>query len=257
VKVRLKSGTIINFLDQGEGHPVLLIHAFPLNHTMWQPQTAHLSSRFRVIAPDIRGFGESLPPAPWTIMQMCEDLKEFLDVLDLDSYAIVGLSMGGYITLPFTFWFPDKVRQLVLADTRARADNDAEKQARTEMMAMLVRDGIQVLPKLMLPRLLRPDPSPEAVEFVTSIILENDPSAAMYGLMAMRDRPDSSMALDRINCPTLVLAGEHDAVTRVDECRTMAEAIPEGMFVQIPAAGHLSSIDNPKAFNRSLDEFLV
>lgn len=255
MKVRLKSGTIINYLDQGEGHPVLLIHAFPLNHTMWQPQTAHLSQRFRVIAPDVRGFGESLPPAAWTIMQMCEDLKEFADVLDLDPYAVIGISMGGYIALPFTFWFPDKVRQLVLADTRARADNDPEKQGRTEMMATLVRNGIEVLPKLMLPRLLRPDPSPNAVEFVTSIILENHPSAAIYALMAMRDRPDASMTLNRINCPTLVIAGEHDAA--LEDCKKIAETVREGRFVEIPRAGHLSNIDNPNAFNQTLDEFLT
>ena len=257
MKLRLQSGTIINFLDQGDGHPVLLIHAFPLNHTMWQPQAAHLSQRFRVIAPDVCGFGESLPAAPWTIMQMCEDLKEFVDVLELENYVIAGLSMGGYIAIPFTFWFPDKVRQLVLADTRARADTDAEKQARTEMMAELARQGNRTLPKLMLPRLLRPDPSAEAVEFVTSIITENDPSAAMYALMAMRDRPDSTMALERINCPALVLAGELDSVTRVEECSAMAETIPNAMFVQIPRAGHLSSVENPKAFNQALDEFLV
>jgi pimeloyl-ACP methyl ester carboxylesterase len=224
---------------------------------MWQPQTAHLSSRFRIIAPDIRGFGESLPPSPWTMIQMCEDLREFAEILELETYALVGISMGGYIALPFTFWFPDKVRQLVLADTRARADNDTEKQARTDMMATLVREGKQVLPSLMLPRLLRPDPTPEAVEFVTSIILENDPAAAMYALVAMRERPDSSLALGRINCPTLVIAGEHDAVTRVDECRTMAETIPEGTFIQIPRAGHLSNIDNPRAFNDALDGFLA
>jgi 3-oxoadipate enol-lactonase len=259
VKVRLKSGTIINYLDhgadQGDGHAVLLIHAFPLNHTMWQPQTAHLSPRFRIIAPDVRGFGESLPPTPWTMMQMCEDLKEFVDVLDLDSYAVAGISMGGYIALPFTFWFPDKVRQLILADTRARGDNEAEKQGRTEMMATLVREGVQVLPQLMLPRLLRPDPSSEAVEFVTTIILENHPSAAMYALMAMRDRPDSTMTLERINCPTLVIAGEYDAAR--EECMKIAETLPEGTFVQIPRAGHLSNIDNPKAFNQALEEFLV
>ncbi len=190
-------------------------------------------------------------------MQMCEDLKEFVDVLDLENYAIVGLSMGGYIAIPFTFWFPDKVRQLVLADTRARADTPAEKQARTQMMAELVRQGNQILPTLMLPRLLRPDPTPQAVEFVTSIITENDPSAAMHALIAMRDRPDSSMALDRINCPTLVLAGEFDSVTRIDECRAMAETMPNAMFVEISRAGHLSNVDNPKAFNQALDQFLV
>jgi pimeloyl-ACP methyl ester carboxylesterase len=257
VKLRLQSGRIVNFLDQGEGPPVLLIHAFPLNHTMWQPQTAHLSPRFRVIAPDIRGFGESLPAAPWTIMQMCEDLKEFLDQLEVQKCAIVGLSLGGYIALPFTFWFPECVYQLVLADTRARADSAAERSARTEMMAELVRQGNEALPKLMLPRLLRPNPSAEVVRFVTSIITENDPSAAMYGLIAMRDRPDSSVVLGRINCPTLVLAGELDHITRVEECQNMAEEIPNGMFHKIPNAGHLSNVENPKAFNQALDDFLT
>jgi 3-oxoadipate enol-lactonase len=257
MKLRLKSGAVVNFLDQGNGHAVLLVHAFPLNHTMWQPQTAHLSPRFRVIAPDIRGFGESLPPSPWTILQVAEDLKELLDELEVDSCAVVGLSMGGYIVLPFTFWFPEKVHQLVLADTRARTDNDTEKAARTEMMTQLVRHGSGILPELMLPRLLRPNPSAGAVEFVTSIIKENNPSAAVYALMAMRDRPDASMALSRINCPTLVLAGEHDVVTRIDECRAMAQVIPDATFLEIPRAGHLSNVDNPKAFNQALDDFLV
>lgn len=247
----------LNYTDQGNGPAVLLIHAFPLDHTMWKPQIDHLSGTFRVIAPDIRGFGGSSPASAWTIEEMCDDLCEFLDSLNVAACAIVGLSMGGYIALAFYAKYAPRVRQLVLANTRARADNDAEKAARTEMIAALEQGGIAVLPDRMLPRLLKPNPSAEAARFLRALILRTDPEAAIYAVMAMRDRADASTVLHRITCPTLVIAGEHDGIARIDECRAMAEAVPAGRFVQIPDAGHLSNVENPEAFNRALDSFLT
>jgi pimeloyl-ACP methyl ester carboxylesterase len=236
---------------------VLLLHAFPLDHTMWEPQIAALSNRFRVIVPDIRGFGTAGPASPWAIEDACDDIATLLSKMNVSDCTVAGLSMGGYIAIPFYAKYSERVRQLVLADTRARADNETEKAGRSEMIAALQSGGIAILPDRMLPRLLQPNPTPAVVGKVRSIIERTDPAAAAYALMAMRDRPDASTVLHRISCPTLVIAGEYDAVTRVEECRAMAETIKGARYVQIPGAGHLSNLENPEAFNRALLEFLV
>src|SRR2546423_605959 len=125
----------VSHIDEGSGPAVLLIHAFPLNRTMWGPQVAELRKRFRVIAPDVRGFGNTPANTPWTLQDAADDFGALLDSLGVQDCAVVGLSMGGYIALPFYEKYSERVRRLVLADTRARADNDAEKTARSEMIA--------------------------------------------------------------------------------------------------------------------------
>jgi 3-oxoadipate enol-lactonase len=246
----------VNYFDQGTGPAVLLIHAFPLNHTMWEPQIGPLLEDFRVIAPDIRGFGGSQPATAWTTEEMADDLRELLDKLDITDCAVVGVSMGGYIA--FSFWARHSryVRQLVLSNTRARADSDKEKAARNEMIAALEQNGAAILPDRMLPRLLKPNPNPEAVARVRAMIAEASTSAATYAVMAMRDRPDSSSLLYRVGCPTLVITGEEDTIIRVEDCRAMADAIPGSRFMRIGASGHLSSLENAEQFNRALLEFL-
>ena len=124
------------------------------------------------------------------------------------------------------------------------------------MIAALNSRGKSILPDLMLPRLLKPNPAPAVADRVRSIIERCDPQAAIFALMAMRDRPAASAVLQRIQCPVLVIAGEHDAVTRIDECRAMAETIANAGYVQIPDAGHLSNLENPDAFNHALLDFL-
>ncbi|MBI4472036.1 MAG: alpha/beta fold hydrolase, partial [Acidobacteria bacterium] len=197
---------------------VLLLHAFPLDHTMWEPQIAALSNQYNVIAPDIRGFGAAKPAAPWTIEEVADELEAQLKQVTAGAVAVVGLSMGGYIAIPFYAKYPARISKLALANTRARADNETEKAARTEMIATLEAAGIVPLPDRMLPRLLKPNPSPDVVRYVRSVIEHTDPLAAIYALTAMRDRPDASTVLTRIKCPALVIAGEHDVVTRIDEC---------------------------------------
>ena len=243
-------------IDQGKGPAVLLIHAFPLNRTMWEPQFASLIPHFRVIAPDIRGFGESQPPSPWTMEEIADDLNDLLNRLSIESCAVAGVSMGGYIALPFWSKYPQRIRQLVLANTRARADNEKEKAARNEMIAAIQQNGAAILPDRMLPRLLKPN-SPEAVVTVVRKMIENvNPLAATHAVIAMRDRFDFSSALHRISCPTLVVTGEEDAIIRADDSRALADSIPGSQFVQVPHSGHLSNLENPSEFNRALLRFL-
>ena len=256
MNLELKSGSV-SYLDQGRGSVVLLIQAFPLNHKMWEPQLASLSSEFRVLAPDIRGFGGSQPPCPWTMEAMADELDEFLEKLGVAECAVVGVSMGGYIALSLCARYPRRVRQLVLSNTRARADNEKEKGARNEMIAALEQSGALILSDRMLPRLLKPNPLPEVVDKVRAMIEEVSASAAIYAVMAMRDRHDSSTLLYRIGCPTMVVTGDEDTMIRVEDSRAMADVIPGSRFMRIPNSGHLSNLENPDQFNHALLDFLI
>jgi 3-oxoadipate enol-lactonase len=255
VKLELNSGAL-SYLDQGKGPVVLLIHAFPLNNTMWTPQLAVLSTRFRVIAPDIPGFGESQPPRPWTLDEFADDLNRLLDHIGAADAAVAGVSLGGYITLAFWSKYPHRVRQLVLSNSRARADSNVEKGARNDMIAAIQQHGATILPDRMLPRLLQPNPLREAALQVRGMIEQASPAAATYAVMAMRDRMDFSIMLHRMQCPAMVVTGENDAIIRVEDSQAVAEAIPGAQFVKISNSGHLSNLENPEAFNAALLSFL-
>jgi pimeloyl-ACP methyl ester carboxylesterase len=255
VKLELNSGTV-SYVDAGNGPAVLLIHAFPLNNTMWASQVAALSGKFRVLAPNIRGFGQSQPSSAWTMEEMADSLNEFLDKLGVKDSAVVGVSMGGYIALTFWSKFPKRVRQLVLSNSRARADNETEKNARNDMIAAIEQSGAAILPDRMLPRLLQPNPPAGVVRNVRKMIESSSPAAAVYAVMAMRDRMDFSSMLHRVECPTMVITGENDVIIRMEDSRAVADAISGARLVTIPNSGHLSNLENSEAFNAALLSFL-
>ena len=255
MKLELNSGTI-SYVDAGNGPAVLLIHAFPLNNTMWASQVAALSGKFRVLAPNIRGFGQSQPSSAWTMEEMADSLNEFLDKLGVKDSAVVGVSIGGYIALTFWSKYPRRVRQLVLSNSRARADNETEKNARNDMIAAIEQSGAAILPDRMLPRLLQPNPPAGVVRNVRKMIESTSPAAAVYAVMAMRDRMDFSSMLHRVECPTMVITGENDVIIRMEDSHAVADAISGARFVTIPNSGHLSNLENSEAFNAALLSFL-
>jgi pimeloyl-ACP methyl ester carboxylesterase len=255
VKFDVQWGSL-GYVDRGSGPVVLLIHAFPLTRAMWEPQLDLLASQFRVIVPDVRGFGESQPASPWTMEQMADDFIALLDHVGAKDVAIVGVSMGGYIELALWSKYANRVRQMVLSNSRARADHDTEKAARNEIIAAIEQRGASVLPDRMLPRLLQPNASPAVVAAVRRMIETVSPEAAAYGVMALRDRMDFSSMLHRMACPVLVIAGTNDAIIHLDDSRSVAEAIPGAQFIAIPNSGHLSNLENPEAFNAALVSFL-
>jgi pimeloyl-ACP methyl ester carboxylesterase len=247
----------LHYIDNLPVSTVLLLHAFPLDYTMWSPQLPVLTAGgFRVIAPDMRGFGGSQPPSPWTMEDAAEDLNSLLDKLGLSRCAVVGVSMGGYIALAFWSKYPERVERLVLSNSRARSDNENEIRARNEMIAAIEQEGISILPDRMLPRLLQPNPSPAAAQMVRAAIERADPAAAIYAVMAMRNRMDYSSMLHRMTCPAMIIAGENDATIPVEDSKAVADAIPGSRFVNISDSGHLSNLENPEAFNAALLKFL-
>ena len=248
---------MLNYVEKGQGPAILFIHAFPLDHSMWQPQVEFFANRYRVIAIDLPGFGGSQPARSWTIQGMGDELLSVLDGAGVERCTIVGLSIGGYIALPFAVKQPQRVEKLVLAHTRARADTDVERNNRTQMIQSLQQSGIGLLPERMLPRLLAPTASVKIREQVSRTILTASADAAIFAVTAMRDRSDATSVLKEVAQPTLVIAGADDAILKVEDCRQMAEAIPHNAFTVIANAGHLSNLENTQAFNHALDQFLL
>jgi pimeloyl-ACP methyl ester carboxylesterase len=247
---------MLSFTQRGNGPALVLIHAFPLDSSMWHAQVEFFSERYRVITPDIIGFGGSQPPHEWTIPEMGGELLDLLDRLQIEKCTLIGLSVGGYISLPFAFSNPNRVEHLVLAHTRARADLENERTARDSVIEGLRTEGISTLPDKMLPRLLGPSATSDVRDFVRNSIQRVSPQAAIDAIIAMRDRANQTAELQFLRCPTLVIAGSDDAIVPVEDCKRMAAAIPHGDFTLITNTGHLSNLEDPVAFNNALDTFL-
>jgi pimeloyl-ACP methyl ester carboxylesterase len=256
-------GAKLNYTDSGgEGRAVLLIHAFPLNSQMWEPQIESLGDRFRFIAPDLKGFGSSDAPedrSGYSVGSFAADCKALLDELGLDEVVVVGLSMGGYIALSFLGSYPERLAGLVLADSRAEADPPEAIAKRSGQQDTVAAEGtaglIEALPGALLADPTR-DKKPDVVERVKALM--DNPAAGFIGaLEAMKNRPDSTSKLAGIKVPTLIIVGENDAVTPPEASRTMHEHIGGSRLVVIPEAGHLSNLEAPEAFNGALGEFLA
>jgi 3-oxoadipate enol-lactonase len=245
---------------QGEGPAILLVHGYPLDRTMWREQIDGLDG-YRVIAPDLRGMGQSdAPDLGYSINIYAADLAALLDALGVDQVVLCGLSMGGYIAFEFLRQWRSRVSGLVLMDTRATAD-DAEARRARDAAAALARDsGAEAIAEAMLPRLLAPSTlaeRPDVVHRVRAMITKTPIAGIVGALAAMRDRPDSEPLLPSLaGLPTLVLSGDSDSLTPPDQARAMAQAIPGARFAVIPGAGHLTPVEQPALVLAQLRDFL-
>ena len=249
------------YTDEGQGTPLVFLHAFPLSKVMWQPQVHSLMDSYRVITLDLRGHGES-DALLWnfTLDDYAMDAIGLLDHLNIAQAVFIGLSMGGYTLLSLYRNFPDRVKAMVLADTRAQADSQEGKAGRRAMTQLAHQEGASAIADVMLPKLLAPSTAqqrPDIVDQVRTMILQSPTSGIIVDLMAMAARPDSTDLLSTITCPTLVVVGEEDVATPVAESRYMADRITGSTLVTIPRAGHLSNFEQPTAFNQSLQNFLA
>ncbi len=251
------NGIRVRFDDVGTGPVVLLLHAFPLSAAMWQPQIEALRSRYRVIAPDLRGFGGSdAPPGPYSMDTLADDAAALLEHLGVSRAVVAGLSMGGYIA--FAFWrrHRDRVAALVLADTRAGADSE-EGRATREVNARLAEEqGAGAIADKLIPNLVAPGASQAVRDTLRALITANSPDGIAGALRGMAARPDSSPDLPGIDVPVLIIVGEEDGLTPPVESERMAAALPDATLARIPGAGHLSNLEQPEAFNAALLAFL-
>jgi 3-oxoadipate enol-lactonase len=245
----------------GEGPPVLFVHGYPLDRTMWRAQLDGLTG-FRRIAPDLRGMGQSdAPDLGYGMNIYAADLAALLDALGIEEVILCGLSMGGYIIFELLRTWKARVRGLVLMDTRAEADSPDARRARDTAASLAREGGAAAIAETMLPRLLAPDTLTSQAEVVERVraMITNTPVAGIVGaLAAMRERPSSESLLPTLgDIPTLVMVGESDTLTPPDQARAMAQAIPGARLEVIAGAGHLPPVEQPEEVTRRLREFLT
>jgi len=260
--VKLKvAGTELACVVEGAGPAVLLLHAFPLGLAMWDEPAGALAANHQVVRFDCRGFGGS-PPGDGllTMERIADDADAVLDRLGLPSAAVCGLSMGGYAAFALVRRHPERVRSLVLADTRAGADSASARATRAAQAEKVRREGAGAIADAVLPKLLGATTHaqrPELVARVRKIIEANPPRGISDALAGLAARADSTPTLREIRVPTLVLVGDEDAITPPAEAEALQRGIANSRMAVIPRAGHLSSLENPAEFNRHLAAFLA
>ncbi len=238
----------------------MLLHGFPLDRTIWRPQINALSGSYQIVTPDLRGHGKSKPmEGPYTMDLLAEDVNRLLDSLRLDQVTLGGLSMGGYVVLAFYRKFPQRVRALILVDTRAEAD-DPEARARREHQALSVlKNGSrelvdQLIVKMFTEKTFRDQP--KLVDETRKMMESTSPAGIAGALRGMALRPDSTAMLASIKVPTLILVGSNDSITTVADAQKMAQRIPGSELVVVPEAAHLTTLERPHEVNTALRRFL-
>jgi 3-oxoadipate enol-lactonase len=254
------NGIEMSFDVRGDGPAVLLAHGFPFDRSMWAPQADVLAGSYQVVVPDLRGHGETeAPPGPYAMDLFADDLAALLTHLGIERVVLGGLSMGGYIAFAFYRKYAARVRALILADTRPQADSPEGRLARFDMIRLAQEQGMPAVAERLVPRLVSPKTlasNPFVVAHVRRMI-EATPVEGLTGAqMAMADRPDSTPMLGEITCPVLTLVGSDDVLIPPGDVQAMTVAIRKARMATIPDAGHVSTLEQPEAFNAAVQRFL-
>lgn len=255
------NGVRFQVADEGIGPVILFAHGFPLDHTMWGAQIAEFSKTHRVIVPDLRGFGGT-DGALYSIsmQQFADDVADLLVALQADRpITFCGLSMGGYVGWQFALRHPQWLDRLILCDTRAAADSPEAANNRLKMADIVTKEGPEPVAWAMMPKLfwsITNERQPELPKQVRQTVMNTNPMAIAAAHRGMAVRPDVTELLPSFRFPTLVICGEHDAISPPTEMKAFADAMPNAKFVAIPEAGHMAPMENPTAVNKAIRDFL-
>ncbi len=255
------AGNKVCYSDLGKGNiPIIFIHGFPFDKSIWQPQMSALQKIYRVIAYDIRGFGSSNAGAEMNMNILADDLIKLMDGLSIPKAIVCGLSLGGYIVLNAISRYPDRFEAIVLADTQCIADTEAQKKGRNETIAKIKICGLRdftedLLKKLFCPASLKI--KKELVENIRVMMLATSAITISQTLMAMANRNDMCASLKNISVPTLIICGKEDEITPTIQALNMKRNIPQSKLVIIDDAGHLPNLEQPMDFNLHLSDFVA
>ena len=252
------NGATLNYEERGTGTPLVLLHGFPLDSRIWREQIAGLSDRFRVIAPDLRGFGQSKSNDSFSMESLADDVHALLADLQALPCILGGLSMGGYVALAYAKKYPNDLRGVALIDTKAEGDTAEGKAGREKMIELARTQGTEAVAEQMMPKMLAPDADktrPQVKRELDQIMNAQTPLTIEHALAAMRDRPDLVASLASIAVPTLVIVGEHDAITPPAGAEKMSKAIPKNTYVVIRGAGHMSPMEQPQQVTDAVRRF--
>ena len=252
----------ITIYDEGNpsGLPVIFIHAFPVDHSMWRPQVEMLSPSYRVISYDVRGHGQSeVGDGQYTMELFVDDLLAVADHLRVQTSVLCGLSMGGYIVLRAAERHPDRWKGIVLCDTKSEADGNEAKIKRAAAIASVKKIGAEGFAKTFIKTVLAESTLKNKfhlVESVLKMVSQNSTTGIAGALLALASRTDTTPFLPKLTVPTLILVGEEDKVTPPAASELMQKAIPSSQMHVISDAAHFSNLENPTAFNAKLLTFL-
>lgn len=238
--------------------PLVLVHGHPFDHTMWAPQITEFSATRRVIAPDLRGYGDSpQTPGVTRFAQFAEDIETLLDDLKVEAFVLAGLSMGGQIVMDGYRQFGSRVRGLVLTDTFPAAETPEGVRARNALADRLLREGMRGYADEVLEKMVAPYAAPEVKAHVHRMMTSAPPEGAAAALRARAGRADYRELLTRVTVPALVVVGADDAYTPVSDAEDMHAALPDSTLRVIEGAAHMPNLERPEEFNGALGEFLA
>ncbi len=251
------NGITLQFHDVGRGPALLLLHAFPLSGEMWRPQLDALGADYRVIVPDLRGFGGTDAPSPdGSMRDLAADCLELLNHLGVERFVLGGLSMGGYVAFEILRQVAlDRVTGLLLCDTKPGADTDDARANRLAMAEKALDEGPLPIAEMMIPKLLGETSRaerPEVVRAVRGLIEANSGAGIAAGQRAMAARPDSTPLLPTLRMPALVIVGEEDELASPSDTQAWATKLAHGALHIVPRAGHLPNMEQPETFNATL-----
>lgn len=252
----------ISYMDVGEGNiPILFLHGFPFDKSTWKKQIDGLQATNRVIACDIRGFGESTDEETHLSIELfAEDLILFMDKLNIKKVIICGLSMGGYIALNAIKRFPERFEALILCDTQCVADTAEVKEKRKKTIEQINHDGTDTFNENFIKSVFHPhsffDKSAH-VEKLQNIVFANPKSIITAGLTALSERSETCSTLSSIDVPTLIICGREDKVTPLEQSEFMHTKIKNSFLKIIDIAGHVSNIEHPNVFNKHIQYFIT
>lgn len=248
-----------NYAGEGEV-PILFLHGFPFDKSMWKEQIDSLKESFCTIAVDIRGFGKSTDEETHLGIDLfTDDLIAFMDRRNIEKAIVCGLSMGGYIALNAVKRFPERFEALILADTQCTADSDEAKEKRLKTVEEIKQKGTSEFNENFIKSVFHPDSfqnKREVVERLREVVVSNSTRLITAGLVALAERSESCSTLGAIAIPTLIICGAQDQLTPVAQSQFMHENIKGSLLKVIEGAGHVSNLEQPEEFNKHLNSFL-
>lgn len=234
----------LSYEEHGQGIPVIFLHGFPFNRTIWQPLVPLLQADARLILPDLRGFGGSpVTEGVYAMRLLADDVLALMDRLEIDRALLVGHSMGGYVALSFAQAYPNRLLGLGLVATQAAADTPERRQSRYKIAESVGHKGARVVAGSMVNTLT---PRAELIQPITELILKSHPVGIVGALKGMAERHDLTGILSNVHVPAVVIAGTDDQLLSMDKSEMMAQMLPKGWLVKVPGAGHMLMMEEPQ-----------
>lgn len=244
----------LQYVERGQGCPLILLHGFPFDHTIWDEVASALEPFARVVQPDLRGFGASpSPDGVSSVRLMAEDVAALMDRLEIRKAILAGHSMGGYVSLAFSQAYPDRLAGLALVASMAAADTPERRQARLRLAESVKRRGVNAVIKAHLERY---SPDPQVREKTREVMLHAQRKGVVAALKGLAERPDFTGILGHLKVPCVVVAGEADTIVTSDIAREMVQMLSRGWLVEIPGGGHMPMFEGPQLVTAALKELI-